>query len=363
MFKKAIYFFAITILSFNCKSDLPEIDYPADLKVDILVANDNSGLVNITAQALNTSEYMFIPYSDDNSAVTNSSGTFQHTFTKEGNHNIEIRAYGKENKYIKQNYQIEIILINDVDISQGYTTPMSYPEYNLIWNDEFNETIINAENWNFEIGTGNSGWGNNELQYYRKENASQQGGVLIIEAKEEAYQGAQYTSARMTTNDKVEFQFGRIDIRALLPQGQGLWPALWMLGQNFYTIGWPACGEIDIMEMVGGDAKENTVHGSLHWDDNGHVSETGAYTLPSNTFAHSYHVFSLIWTPVSIKWLVDDVKYYEKDITSADMTEFQLEHFFIFNVAVGGNWPGAPDETTIFPQKMKVDYVRVFQLK
>ncbi|MFK7906184.1 MAG: Calx-beta domain-containing protein, partial [Chitinophagales bacterium] len=151
----------------------------------------------------------------------------------------------------------------------GYTTPMSYTGRTLVWNDEFEGSSLSS-NWTHEIGTGNSGWGNNELQYYRAENTTIQNGLLVIEAKKESFGGRAYTSSRLVTQGKQSFQYGRIDIRAAMPKGQGLWPALWMLGDSFATTGWPSCGEIDIMEMVGGNTvNDATTHGTIHWDDEG----------------------------------------------------------------------------------------------
>ena len=241
----------------------------------------------------------------------------------------------------------------------GYTTPMSYSGKTLVWNDEFEGNSLSAD-WIHEIGIGNSGWGNNELQYYREENTRVQDGYVIIEAKKESFGGRAYTSSRLITQGRQSFKYGRIDIRAALPKGQGLWPALWMLGDSFGSIGWPSCGEIDIMELVGG-VNDNRVYGTVHWEENGHANFGGDYELPSGIFADEFHVFSIEWTAQKIKWFVDDIPYHEINTTPSDLSEFQEPFFFIFNVAVGGNWPGSPDNTTIFPQRMVVDYVRVFQ--
>ena len=230
----------------------------------------------------------------------------------------------------------------------------------LIWQDEFNNGQDLEDNWHFEIGTGNSGWGNNESQFYRKENASIQSGHLVIEAREESYAGRDYTSSRMITSNSFDFQYGRVDIRAVLPKGQGIWPALWMLGSDFWSVGWPSCGEIDIMELIG--HIPNRTHGSVHWQqDGGHIYNTGEVDLSNGIFNDEFHVFSLVWTENEIKWLLDDVQFHVIDITSPQMSEFHHPFFFIFNVAVGGNWPGYPDDTTVFPQQMIVDYIRVFQ--
>ena len=244
----------------------------------------------------------------------------------------------------------------------GYVSPLSYPGYTLVWNDEFSGTSLNLSDWSYEIGTGNNGWGNAELQYYRAENTSVADGLLTIEAREEFFAGSNYTSSRLVTQNKQTFRYGRVDIRAIMPQGQGLWPALWMLGQSFSSIGWPYCGEIDIMEMIGGDGRENISHGTIHWDNAGQYRYDGdSITLNSGTLADRFHVFSIEWDSNSIRWSLDGEQFNAIATTPAAMSEFQEEFFFIFNVAVGGRWPGYPDSSSEFPQRMQVDYVRVFQ--
>lgn len=246
----------------------------------------------------------------------------------------------------------------------GPDSPLSYPNMTLVWQDEFDGTELNASNWTYELGTGSNGWGNNELQYYTDKNTQILEGNLVITAKKESLNGSNFTSSRIVTKDKQEFEYGRIDIRAALPEGQGLWPALWMMGSNFNQVGWPRCGEIDIMEMVGGNGRENTVLGTVHWlDDNSgqRAQFGGTRTLPFGTFNDAYHVFSIVWDETSIEWLVDGNQYHVIDTTPAELDEFRNSFFFIFNVAVGGTLPGNPDTTTSFPQHMIVDYVRVFQ--
>ncbi|MGA1495473.1 MAG: family 16 glycosylhydrolase [Rhodothermales bacterium] len=260
-----------------------------------------------------------------------------------------------------------ITLLNDdadTDVTipdGGNTSPLSYPGMTLIWQDEFEGPSIDETFWNYEIGTGNNGWGNNESQYYLKENAWISDGHLVIQARNENYAGRDYTSTRMTTEGKFDFQFGRVDIRAALPEGQGIWPALWMLGANFSTIGWPFCGEIDIMEIVGHEP--DRVHGTVHWanENNQHAQFGGSKKLSLGTFKQKFHVFSIIWDENSITWLLDDEPYHEINLNPSHLSEFRAPFFFIFNVAVGGNWPGYPDASTQFPQQMIVDYIRVFQ--
>lgn len=256
---------------------------------------------------------------------------------------------------------------SDVSIpATGYTTPTTYSNMNLTWSDEFNGSEINSSNWKFEIGTGDNGWGNQELQYYRQENAYIKDGNLVIEAKSENFRGRDYTSSRMISEDKFDFKYGRVDIRAALPSGQGIWPALWMLGANFRTVGWPSCGEIDIMEFVGKKPRE--ILGTIHWSNpqGNHVCtcDQGIYNSnEDNIFTKKYHVYSIIWDKNQIRWYIDDKQYQVVNTTNSDMTEFHNNFFFILNIAVGGTLPGNPDGTSTYPQFMIVDYIRVFQDK
>ncbi|KPM49706.1 glycoside hydrolase family 16 protein [Jiulongibacter sediminis] len=242
----------------------------------------------------------------------------------------------------------------------GYSTPESYDNRTLIWSDEFSGDQLDETFWNYELGN-NGGWGNNELQNYQRGNTEVKDGYLIITAKRE---NGSYTSSRLTTEGKFDFKYGRVDIRAALPRSQGVWPALWMLGANFKQVGWPMCGEIDIMELIGGsgDGRDNTVHGTVHWDNFGsYANYGGSFTKNSGRFNGEFHVFSIEWNENEIIWYVDDQQFHVIDTTPSGLAEFQENFFFIFNIAVGGNWPGDPDGSTILPQYMIVDYVRVFQ--
>lgn len=250
--------------------------------------------------------------------------------------------------------------------NEGNLTPL-YPNMKLVWEDEFNGTALNEGDWTFEIGDGcpsNCGWGNNELEYYQQANTTVVDGFLTIEARRESIGEKQYTSSRIKTQGKIKMKYGRVDVRAKLPEGQGIWPAIWMLGESIDSVGWPRCGEIDIMEMIGGKGREKTVHGTAHWwDDESsrHQYIGGQLDLKEQTYADAFHVFSIVWDATKIVWLVDDAPYYELSISVAEKNEFKSEFFFLMNVAVGGNWPGNPTETTKFPQRMVVDYIRVFQ--
>lgn len=249
--------------------------------------------------------------------------------------------------------------------NDGYSSPENYSGYKLAWRDEFNESQINLSNWGYDIG--GHGWGNNESQYYTNDpkNAYIKSGRLVIEANKEKFQNREYTSARLLSKGKKEFMFGRVDIRAKLPQGKGIWPALWMLGSNISQVSWPACGEIDIMEMLGHDPKK--VYGTIHWGDQGASTSKKAesqYVLAgAKTFSDEFHVFSLDWEKDKINILVDDKVIFSTTAAKlgANPYPYNQPFFFIMNIAVGGNWPGYPDATTVFPQRMEVDYIRMFQ--
>lgn len=330
-------------------------------KLDYTITNSpNSALVEVSATAMNANFFTFIFMNvNDSVIVTSVNGQASFSYFSSGTYAIKIRANLSQSQYIEVIDSVTITFSSGGVNDTGYSTPLNYPNYTLTWNDEFNGSSLSSD-WTQEIGNGNWGWGNNELQYYRAQNTSLENGYLIITAKQENFGGKNYTSSRIKTQGNVFHTYGRIDIRAKLPFGQGLWPALWMLGENFSSTGWPSCGEIDIMEMIGGNGwNDRTVHGTVHWEDNGHAQYGGHNSLTSGRFADEFHVFSIIWTPSSIKWLRDDIQYHVIDINN--LSAFHNNFFFIFNVAVGGNWPGSPDASTIFPQTMIVDYVRVFQ--
>ena len=316
--------------------------------------------MEVSATAMNENFFTFIfMNSNDSIIVTSVNGQASYSYFSSGTYAIKIRANLSQSQYIEVIDSVTITFNSGGVNDTGYSTPLNYPNYTLTWNDEFNGSSLSSD-WTQEIGNGNWGWGNNELQYYRAQNTSLENGYLIITAKQENFGGKNFTSSRIKTQGNIFHTYGRIDIRAKLPFGQGLWPALWMLGENFSSAGWPCCGEIDIMEMIGGNGwNDRTVHGTVHWEDNGHALYGGHNTLTSGRFADEFHVFSIIWTPSSIKWLRDDIQYHVIDINN--LSAFHNDFFFIFNVAVGGNWPGSPDASTIFPQTMIVDYVRVFQ--
>jgi len=240
--------------------------------------------------------------------------------------------------------------------------------YELVWSDEFDYSgVPDPNNWDYEKGAG--GWGNNEWQYYtsdRAENCRVENGSLIIEAHKESYSGSNYTSARIISyHNQRYWTYGKVEARIKLPYGKGIWPACWMLGKNIFEgTNWPACGEIDIVELIGGgEGKDDKIYGTVHWGDANanHASYGGNYQLANGIFADTFHVFSIEWDQNFIKWIIDGQQYNVIDITPAHLSEFHESFFIIFNIAVGGNWPGYPDGSTVFPQKMEVDFIRVYQ--
>jgi beta-glucanase (GH16 family) len=232
---------------------------------------------------------------------------------------------------------------------------LSNAQWALVWSDEFNDVQLNTSNWTSEVG--GNGWGNNELQYYTDgDNLLFNGSELIIEAREEMLGSNNYTSARITSKDKFDVQFGKIEARMRLPMGQGLWPAFWMLGANIDEVGWPFCGGIDVMQHVN---NEQQIFGSMYWDFNGYAIWQGNYSVdPSD-----YHVYSVEWDELEIRWYVDDILFHQGDIADGinGTEEFQAPFFINLNLAVGGNWPGSPDITTTFPSQLEIDYVRVYK--
>ena len=250
--------------------------------------------------------------------------------------------------------------------------------WKLIWNDEFDAPAGSPPDpakWTFDLG--GEGWGNQEWEYYtdQPENAATDGaGSLVIRAIEVAeddtrslncwYGPCKYTSARILTRERFDFTYGRVEARLKLPYGNGIWPAFWMLGSDIAAVGWPNCGEIDIMENIGREPDKvyGTVHGPGYSGANG-ISHS--YALPAGqTFKDDFHVFALEWDEAEIRWYMDDELYGvlpKERFSESRPWVFDHPFFLILNVAVGGAWPGYPDETSTFPQEMLVDYVRVYQ--
>jgi len=271
-----------------------------------------------------------------------------------------------------------VAAVISVFLSAPRTVSASNPTvWSLVFSDEFNGpngSPVDSSKWSFDTGTGcpnNCGWGNNELETYtsRAANSDLEGGFLVIKALKETFTGTDgqtrnFTSARLLTRNKFSQAFGRFEARIKIPFGQGLWPAFWMLGDNIGTAGWPTCGEVDIMENIG--KEPSIVHGTFHGPGySGGSGVSAAYTLPNGQkFSDDFHTFAVEWEPNVVRFYVDGLLY--KTRTPVDLpagTSWVFDHpfFIILNVAVGGGWPGNPDATTVFPQQMLVDYVRVYQ--
>ena len=251
------------------------------------------------------------------------------------------------------------------------TAPASSHKLVLTWSDEFNGPNGSAPDWKkWHVMNSGSGNGNDELQYYtrRSINVHQQDGNLVIMARKERYSGRdgvrRYTSARLESLGLFAQKYGRMEARIKLPGGQGIWPAFWMMGDDVKKIGWPKCGEIDIMEQVG--FEPSTVHGTLHAPGYSGPHAWGSqYTLPDKSrTGDDFHIYAAEWEPGEIRFYVDDVLFAtrrQQEVPANGKWPFDHPFFLLLNVAVGGHWPGAPDRTTVFPATMLVDYVRVYR--
>ena len=254
----------------------------------------------------------------------------------------------------------------------GASAQIANGNWVLAWNDEFDGADGSApdpKKWTAETG---GGWGNNELEYYtaRRKNSRVESGNLVIEALQEKFTGSDevtrdFTSARLKTEKLFAQKYGKFEARIRIPSGRGLWPAFWLLGDNISTVGWPTCGEIDIMENVG--SEPTRILASLHGPGfSGGNSLHAPYVLPRGNVADDFHVFGVEWEPQEIRFYIDGHLYEMRtpaDLPPGSRWVFDRPFFLILNVAVGGNWPGSPDDSTKFPQRMLVDYVRVYSRK
>ena len=258
-----------------------------------------------------------------------------------------------------------LTVADNFDVSPGDTLT-------LVWSDEFDAAQLDPEVWFFESGDGSQygipGWGNNELQWYLEDSAELRDGMLVITARQESVGGKNYTSARINTRDRFAFRYGRIEARIRFPEGQGIWPAFWMLPQDDVYGTWAASGEIDIVEAVNlGGTGGNSVFGTIHYGGEfpANQSSTNNYLVPTNATTE-FHTYALEWdsTVPEMRWYVDDVLFSTQNSWSTTGAPYPApfdENFYILlNVAVGGNFPGAPNSSTVFPVEMEVDYVRVY---
>lgn len=247
------------------------------------------------------------------------------------------------------------VLAGEPDFSiGGHASPESYPGMERVWSEEFSGAGLDTRHWSHETGKGNDG---RSRPHYREENTGVRDGFLVITARKENFGGSQYTTSRITTRGKQALRFGRIDIRAKLPRGQGLHPVL-----SLPSAPRDHAGRIDIMEMIGGQGRENTVHGSLNWSNaRQRHFESGSLTLPQGDFSDQFHVFSVVRDESTIRWLVDGMAFLELDIQAAEFDAFRQEFHLQVELGVGGERGGEPDASTLFPQHLVVDYIRVFR--
>jgi beta-glucanase (GH16 family) len=310
---------------------------PTDLTVTSTVAADNSGNVNFVATAKNATSYEF---DFGNGQYQNSNtGTLTYKYTASGTYTVVVKAKNASGKFVSNTSQVVV----SVALS-------------LLWSDEFNSPgAPDPAKWGYDLGAG--GWGNNESQYYtnRTDNVLVSNGTLKIIAKKELYSGSNYTSTRLLSKGKFSFKYGKVEVSAKLPGGVGTWPAIWMLGDNIATVGWPACGEIDIMEQKGSDI--NRIFNTVHYTGFSGGGAVGTSFLINNVTTQ-FHKYGIIWSSSSIQFLVDDVVTYTFSNTAN--LPFNQNFFLLLNMAMGGTFGGSIDPN-FTNAVMEVDYVRVYQ--
>ena len=336
---KILLAIGLFISSCTSKSLTVNTEAPSNLSVTANVSTDNSGNVVFKATATNATTYDFD--FGDGTFQTVASGEVTYKYTASGTYNVNAIAKNTSGKTIS----------NSIDITVAVTQ-------SLLWSDEFNNSgAPDPSKWGYDIGTGGGGWGNNELQYYtnRTDNAEVSGGVLKIKAKKENFSGSAYTSARLISKGKFDFKYGKIEFSAKLPDGVGTWPALWMLGSSISTVGWPACGEIDVMEHRGMEL--NKIFGTVHHPGHSGGNADGGTRVISGATT-GFHKYTCEWTAASVKFYVDDQIYYTFPNNSS--VPFNSNFFIIMNVAIGGNFAGAVDPA-LTSAIMEVDYVRVYR--
>lgn len=235
-----------------------------------------------------------------------------------------------------------------------------YDTWQLIWQDQFDADELDPSKWQVQIGY--TGASNKELQIYTnlQENIHLENSCLVFTALKKPFLGHLFTSARVATRGLFTCQYGRLEASIRIPTGKGMWPAFWMLGDDIGSVGWPKCGEIDIMENKGGfpDVVRGTIHGPAY---SGDESIGKDYCTPGRSFSDAFHLYAIEWEPHEIRWYVDDFHY--NTLTDKDVHgDWVFDHpfYIVLNLAIGGSWPGFPDDTTQFPQRMVTDYVKVY---
>jgi PKD repeat protein len=314
-------------------------DKPANLAITPTVSTDNSGTVTFAVTADNAVAYEF---DFGNGYFQNSTtGNVTYKYPVAGTYTVKVTAKSSSGKVTVRSIQVSI------SASEA-----------LFWADEFDKNgAPDPGKWGYDIGN-NNGWGNNELEYYtnRSDNVVVSNGTLKINLKKEDYSGFGYTSGRILTKGKFAFKYGRVEVKAKLPAGVGTWPAIWALGSNIDTAPWPACGEIDIMEHVG--KQQNTIFSTMHYPGHYGGGGVGGTTL-NPTASTEFHVYSMDWTPTTMKFAIDGKEFYTFD-NSADKP-FNQNFFLILNLAMGGNFGGPAVDASLTNATMEVDYVRVYK--
>ncbi len=325
------------------KESNPSNGAPDKLVINTEIAADGSGLVKFKATARNASAYHF--EFGNGVSQNDEDGELEYTYSKAGNnlYVVTVKASNSSGELTKST-QIRVNVTAD--------------EPGLIWSDEFNsDGAPDPTKWGYDIGTGDNGWGNQELQYYtnRPENVVVTNGVLRITAKREDYNGSTFTSARILSKGKFTMKYGRVEVSARMPEGVGTWPAIWMLGANIDQVSWPACGEIDIMEHLGRDL--NNIYATFHYPERFGGNANGSTKRIENATT-AFHKYSMDWRADKIQLFVDDQLIHTLNNSAA--LPFNQEFFFIMNVAMGGNFPG-PVDASVNTASMEVDYIRVYE--
>jgi len=331
-----LFFLSLIAIIFSCKKE--NNNWPTDLYIDWEVSKDSSGNVSFTAKAKNAVSYDYD--FGDGVMLSVQSGLTNHKYPVSGIYTVSVIAYSSSGQTITKSELVSVIV-----------------RLKLKWSDEFNvDGPPDPSKWGYDLGAG--GWGNDELQNYtaRSDNSIVSNGTLKITAKAESYEGSPYTSARLLTKDKFSFKYGIVTVRAKLPEGIGTWPAIWMLGDNISTVGWPACGEIDIMEHLG--RQLNTIYGTIHYPEHSGGNGDGSMITISNATSE-FHKYSLEWSTTHIKISVDDEVYFNFFPNSGNLP-FNQNFFIILNVAMGGNF-GGPVDPAFSSGVMEVDYIHVYQ--
>lgn len=346
-FLKIILTLFTILLFLNCKKGASPIngtDIPSNLQVSATVSTDGSGNVKFSASATNATSFRYEFGNGANQTVAGGDLTYKYITAGTNSYSVVVTAFSSSGGSISKAIQITITIV---------ASPPS-----LFWSDEFD---INGTpdplKWGYDIGTGSGGWGNGELQYYtsRPENVLIQNGNLKITAIKESFSGSAYTSSRMISKTKFEFTYGKIEVRAKLPAGLGTWPAIWMLGSNISTAGWPSCGEIDIVEHRGSEL--NKIFGTLHYPGRSGGNADGSTKFISNATTE-FHTYAVDWSASSIKIYVDDELYHT--VVNSNSIPFNQNFFFLINLAIGGSFGGSVDPA-FTSASLEVDYIRVYK--